>query len=77
MGCGSAEEIGWAVAADSTGYVQLAGRYTGTVDFDPDPFAEYALENSHSIRAWKSHAIDTANSTKKTWIILDNKNCQD
>lgn len=36
-------DVGWGVAVDGAGTAYLAGIYTGTVDFDPDPLAIYEL----------------------------------
>lgn len=42
---GTGSDAGYAVAVDSSGTVYLAGTYSSTVDFDPDPVATYELTN--------------------------------
>ncbi len=40
---GAADDIGFGIAVDPSGTVSLAGRYSGTVDVDPDPLGTYEL----------------------------------
>ncbi|WZP00845.1 hypothetical protein EP7_002500 [Isosphaeraceae bacterium EP7] len=42
---GTGSDNGYAVAVDSAGTVYVAGTYSNTVDFDPDPVATYELTN--------------------------------
>ncbi len=42
---GTGSDDGYAVSVDSSGMVYLAGTYSNTVDFDPDPLGTYALTN--------------------------------
>lgn len=40
---GTGYDTGWGVAVSSAGVVHLAGGFTGLVDFDPDPLANFDL----------------------------------
>jgi hypothetical protein len=42
---GTGLDVGFGIAVDPTGGVHLAGFYSGTVDFDPDPLNTYYLTN--------------------------------
>jgi hypothetical protein len=44
-------DSGFGIAVDSGGDVHVAGRYSGTVDFDPDPLEEYTLTASGTLRS--------------------------